>query len=69
MPALGEPGDQLLVEIGVERLGHLAMRGRERALGERVRRRLVVADVERVGERADLVERAAQEDLVARHAR
>ena len=37
-------------------------------LGERVRRRLVVADVERVRERADLVERAAQEELVVRHA-
>jgi hypothetical protein len=36
--------------------------------GERVARRLVLADVQRVGERADLVERAAQEQLVTRHA-
>ena len=44
------------------------MRRREGVLGEGVRRGLVVADVQRVRERADLVERAAQEELVARHA-
>ena len=66
--ALGETGDQLFVEIGVERLGHLAMGGRERVLGEGVRRRLVVADMERIREGAELVEGAAKEKLVARHA-
>ena len=68
VPAVGEPAHQLLVEIGVERLGHLAMGRRVGVLGEGVRRGLVVADVQRVGIRADLVERAAQEQLVARHA-
>ncbi len=62
------PAIELFVEIGIERLGHLAVRRRERVLGEGVRRRLVVADVERIRERAELVERAAQEELVVRHA-
>ena len=68
VPARGEAGHELFVEIGIERLGHLAVRRRERVLGEGVRRRLVVTDVQRIRERAELVERAAQEELVVRHA-
>ena len=51
VPALRDPAYQLLVEVAVERLRHLAMRRRERALGEGVRRGLVVADVDGVGQR------------------
>ena len=68
VPAVGDAAHQLLVEIVVERLRHLAVRRRVGVLGERVRRGLVVADVQRVGIRADLVEHAAEEQLVAGHA-
>ena len=66
--AVGEAANQLLVQVGVERRRHLAVRRRVGVLGEDVRGGLVVADVQRVGKRADLVERAAQEQLVAGHA-
>ena len=68
MAAVGQPGDELLVEVGVERLRHLSMRRRERMLGERVRRRLVVADVQRIRHHAHFIEGPAQEELVARNA-
>ena len=66
VPAVGEAAHELLVQVGVERHGHLPVRGGVGVFGVDVRRRLVVADVERVGKRPDLVERAAQEQLVAR---
>ena len=68
LPPLRDAAHELAVEIAVERLRHLAVRRREGVLGEGVRRRLVVADVDRVRQRADLVEGAAQEQLVVRHA-
>ena len=68
LPAVGDAAHDLLVEIAVERLVHLLVRGRVALFGERVRRGLVVADVVEIRIRADLVERAAQEQLVGRHA-
>ena len=65
LPGRRDGIDELLERVAVERLGHLAMRGGVARLGEEVDRGLVVADVQQVGERADLVERAAEEDLVA----
>jgi hypothetical protein len=68
LPSVGDIADDLFVQIAVQRLVHLLVRGREAFLGERVRRGLVVADVMEVGDRAELVEGAAQEELVCRHA-
>ena len=68
LPALRDPAHQLVVHVAIERLGHLTMLRRESLLGELIRRRLVLADVEEVGIGPDLVERAAQEDLVRGHA-
>jgi len=65
VPALGDAIDDLLVEVAVERLGHLAMLGRERRLGVEVGRRLEVAGVQHVGVGVDLVERVPDEHLVA----
>jgi hypothetical protein len=65
---VGDAADQLPVEIRVQRLRHLPMSRRIGVLAERVRVRLVFADVQRVGERADLVERASEEQFVARDA-
>ena len=67
--AVREAAHELLVQVRVERHRHLAVRRRVGVLGVDVRRRLVVADVERVRIGADLVERAAQEQLVARQPR
>ena len=66
--AAGNAPNQLFVQVGVERLRHLTMGGGEGVLREGVGRRLVLADVQRIGERADLVERAPQKELVVRHA-
>ena len=55
---------QLIEGVVVQRRRHLAVRRREGLLGEGVDRRLVVADVDEVGRRADLVEGPAQEHLV-----
>ena len=63
--AVGNRAHQLIELILVERLAHLAMRRGEALLGQRVDRRLVVADVQEVGIGTDPVEGAAEEDLVA----
>ncbi len=68
LPAVRDAAHDLLVQIAVERLVHLAMRRRVAFLRERVDRCLVGADVVQIGRRADLVERAAQKELVRGHA-
>ena len=55
---------QLIEGVVVQRRRHLAVRRGEGLLGEGVDRRLVVADVDEIGGRADLVERPAQEHFV-----
>ena len=65
---VGNAAHQLFVLAAIERVSHLAMGGRERLLHVGVDGALVVADVEEVGERADPVEGAAQEQLVAGNA-
>jgi hypothetical protein len=67
LPPLGNAAHQLLVDIPVERLGHLAMSGRESFFCELVCRGLVITDVEDVRIGASLVERATQEHLVRGH--
>jgi hypothetical protein len=69
LASLGDRANELVVPVAVERLVHLAMRGREGALGEGVGRGLVVADVQHVRLHAQLVERAAEEQLVEREPR
>ncbi len=66
--AVRDAADDLIVEILVQRLVHLLVRGGVALLRERVDRRLVVADAVEIGNRADLVERAAQKQLVGRDA-
>ena len=61
---LGDRPHQFIVGVAIERDVHLTMRGRHAPLGERVRVGLVVADVQQVGRDAQLVERAAEEQLV-----
>ena len=62
--AFGHAVHQLLEEIAVERLVHLAVRGGVGLLGVGIDGRLVVADVVHVGHHANLVEGAAQEERV-----
>ncbi len=69
MTALREAPDHLVVETAIERLGHLTMRRGESLLSKGVPCCLEIADVQHVGIGTDLVERAAQEQLVTRHAR
>ena len=68
LPRFGDAANELLVEVAIERLGHFAVLGGEALLRELVHRRLVGADVDEVGIRAQLVERAAKKDFVRRDA-
>ena len=54
------------VHIEVERFGHLAVRRREGLLRVLIRRGLVLAGMQHVGIGPDLVEQAAEEELVGR---
>ena len=67
-PRLRDALDHLLVEVPVERLGHLAMRRGHRGLGELVGGGLVVAGREHVGIGPHLVQGVAEEHLVLRAA-
>ena len=68
VPRLGEPLHELFVEIAIQGFGHFTVRGREGPLRVGVAGRLVVADVQHLRIRADLVQRAAKEQFVRRHA-
>ena len=72
---LGDALHQLLVHVEVERVRHLAVRGRERFLGEGVGRRLVVADVQRsvavdgnIGESVNAARRCRADQFIGCHA-
>ena len=65
---IGDRLDEVIVLAAIERLAHLAMRGRVGLLEIGVDGGLVIADVEKIRIGADPVERAAQEHLVGRHA-
>ena len=64
LAAVGDAPDDLIVQIAVHRLVHLLVRGGVALLRERVDRGLVLADAVQVRIDADLVERAAQKQLV-----
>ena len=64
LPAVGDAADNLLVQVPVERFVHFPVRRGKALLREHVRRGLVVADVVQIRIRADLVQRAAEEQLV-----
>jgi hypothetical protein len=62
--AVGDAAHDLLELIVVERRRHLVVRARKGLFGQRVDRRLVVADVQEVRKGADPIERAAQKELI-----
>ena len=64
LAAVSDAAHELFVEIARQRLVHLFVCAGVALLGERVDGGLVLADVVQIGIRADLVERAAQEQLV-----